>query len=342
MIDFAAPARLWLLLVVVALAAGYLAVVLWRQRTQVRFTEVELLDEIAPRRPGWRRHVVAVLVLGGLATLVVASAQPIERRTERLRSEGQILLLFDVSLSMMAEDVDPDRFTAAQQAARDFVAAVDEDVELGLISFSGSVTVEVPATLDRTRLDTGIARLRLAEATAIGDALSVATRQIVDSASGGDAGADQPADQPADAPNDPSAPPPGVIVLLTDGETTVGIPTLEGANIAADAGVPVYAISFGTPDGTILDPGGSGQVLPVPVRTEEMRAVAERTGGLAFEAQTVEDLAEAYEEIRTQLGETLGEDVEVITERAWWWALAGFWLIALGWALSLWWLRGMV
>lgn len=335
MIDLVAPARLWLLLVVVALAVGYVTAVVWRRRTQVRFTEVELLDEIVPQRPRWRRHVVAALVLSGLATLVVASAQPIERRTERLRSEGQILLLFDVSLSMMAEDVDPDRFTAAQQAARDFVAAVEEDVKLGLVSFSGTVTVEVPATLDRARLDTGITRLRLAEATAIGDALSVATRQIVDSA-------------PADTtdPVDPDAPPPerppGVIVLLTDGETTVGVPTLEGANIAAEAGVPVYAISFGTPDGTILDPGGSGQVLPVPVRTEEMRAVAERTGGLAFEAQTVEDLAEAYDEIRTQLGETLGEDVEVVTERAWWWALAGFWLIALGWALSLWWLRGLV
>jgi Ca-activated chloride channel family protein len=323
--DFLAPGRLWLLLLVVALGVAYVAVLRWRRTATIRFTQVDLLDKVAPRRPRWRRHVVAVLMLLGLAFAVVATARPVERSTESVTSDGRILVLFDVSLSMMADDVDPSRFVAAQEAARNFVGEVDDRVEVGLLSFSGTVTVEVDPTLDRSVINRGIDNLQLAESTAIGDALAGGTRLLVNSA-------------------DPNADPnqaPGVIVLLSDGETTVGRPTTDGAQDAADAGVPVYTIAFGTDAGRIVDPV-SGDVVPVPVRPDDLALVAEMTNGQAFEARTGDELASAYGQIAESLGTTIGEPVDVITELTWQWALAAFVILGLAWALSLWWLRGMV
>jgi Ca-activated chloride channel family protein len=334
--DFLAPGRLWLLLAIPLLAIAYVVVLRWRRAAQVRFTQVDLLDEIAPHRPGWRRHLVAVLQLAGLAIGLVAIARPVDRATERERSEGRILVLFDVSLSMMATDVDPDRFAAAQQAARDFVDAVDPDVEVGLISFSGVVNVEVSPTLDRDEVERGIDGLELAESTAIGDALAAATRLL-------QRGVDRPDE--TEAPDESADPddeqPPGVIVLLSDGETTVGRETAVGADEAVEAGVPVFTIAFGTDAGTISDPV-TGEVVPVPVRPADLADVAERTGGAAFEAETGRELAEAYDEIRESLGETLGEATETITELTWKWALASVAVLAAAWLLALWWLRGMV
>ncbi len=325
--DFIAPERLWLLIVVAVLGIGYLMVLRWRHTAEVRFTEVDLLDEIVPERPRWRRHVVAVLFLAGLAAMVIAAARPVDRRTEALSTEGRIMVLFDVSLSMMAEDVEPDRFVAAQTAALGFIDEVDPDVQIGLISFSGNVAVESPLSIDRADTRRAIERLQLGPGTAIGDALAVATRVLTTTL-------------PREETDDDGAP--GVIVLLTDGETTVGMPTAEGAELAAAAGIPVYSISFGTEFGFIMDPRGSGQRIPVPVRIDEMEAVAALTGGIAYSAESLEALSAAYDEIREELGELLAEAIDVIDEQTWRWAMASFWLITTGWGLALWWLRGLV
>jgi Ca-activated chloride channel homolog len=326
--DFLEPQRLWLLLVVAALAVAYVAVLRWRRAATLRFTTVDLLDEIVPRRPQWRRHVVACLQLLGLSAGVIAIARPITTTTERTVSEGRIILALDVSLSMEATDVTPSRLAAAQQAATDFVDQVPAEVEIGLVSFSGSVTTEVPPTLDRDALDTAIAGLELDDATAIGDALVASTNLLV-----------QLQDASADAVEEDVAP--GAIVLLTDGETTFGAPTEEGAAFAAEAGVPVFTIAFGTPDGVIVDPG-TGDTVPVPVKPEPLRAAAEATGGQSYEAATSSELADAYQRIEAVLGQTLGDEIEVVTERTWIWAAAALGTLAIAWALSLWWLRGMV
>jgi len=323
--DFLAPGRLWLLVLVLALGVGYVVVLRWRRAATVRFTQVELLDKVAPQRPKWRRHVVAALMLLGLTFAVIGVARPVDRSTEKTTSDGRILVLFDVSLSMMADDVDPSRFVAAQEAAQNFVDEVDDGVEVGLVSFSGTVTTEVDPTLDRGAMERGIENLGLAESTAIGEALVSGTRILVNTA-------------------DPDADPdqaPGVLVLLSDGETTVGRPTDEGARVATEAGVPVYTIAFGTEGGAIVDPV-SGDVVPVPVRPADLAAVAEATGGQAFEARTGGELAAVYDQIAESLGETIGEPVEIIKELTWQWALAAFLVLCLAWALSLWWLRGMV
>jgi len=331
--DFLETGRLWFLLVVVGLAAFYVVVLRWRSRTAVRFTQVDLLDEIVPERPNWRRHLVAAIQIIGLAAAVVAIARPVDRSTERTKSEGRILVAFDVSLSMDADDVEPNRFESARAAARDFIDEVDGGVEVGLVSFSGTVSVEVNPTLDRSALDRGLDRLELDESTAIGDALSVSTRLLLD---GVDDGAD---DEDAPRPDDDVAP--GVIVLLSDGETTVGRLTSDGAAEAAAAGVPVFTIAFGTSNGSIVDPV-SGERFPVPVRPADLELVAETTGGAAFEARTGTELVDAYDQIQSSLGDTLGEEIEIVKELTWRWAMASFLLLALAWALSLWWLRGMV
>jgi len=321
--DFLEPGRLWLLVIPVALAVLYVIVLRWRKAATVRFTQVDLLDKVAPSRPRWRRHVVAGVQLLGLTAAVIAIARPVDRDTERTTSEGRILVLFDVSLSMEADDVDPTRFVAAQEAARDFVDQVDPDVEVGLISFSGQVNVDVDPTLDRSAMENGIDNLELAESTAIGDALAAGTRLLVNS---------------ADPESDVA---PGVMVLLSDGETTVGRLTSDGAEEAAAAGIPVYTIAFGTEDGIITDPV-SGDVVPVPVRPADLELVAETTGGQAYVAETGDELADAYADIQSSLGETLGDEIEIVKELTWQWALAAFLLLSLAWGLSLWWLRGMV
>ncbi len=328
--EFLNPERLWWLLAVAALGVAYVAVLHWRRRTMLRFTSVELLDRVAPHRPGWRRHVVAGLQLAGLAAGVVAIARPIERSTERTESEGRIVVLFDVSLSMMATDVDPSRLDAAKEAAREFVDQVAPDIEVGLISFSGVVTNEVAPTLDRAALERGIDNLELAESTAIGDALVSGTRLLTQLAD----------DNDADTAGDEEAAP-GAIVLLSDGETTVGRPTAEGGEAAAAANVPVFTIAFGTPEGTITDPI-SGETVPVAVQPGPLDDVAEATGGAAYEAATSNELTDAYDRIRDTLGETLGQEIETVTELTWRWAAIALALLAAAWAAALWWLRGMV
>jgi Ca-activated chloride channel family protein len=333
-IEFLNPGRLWWLLAVAGLGVAYIAVQHWRRRTTLRFTAIDLLDRVAPHRPGWRRHVVAALQLAGLAVGVVAIARPIERDTVRTESEGRIVVLFDVSLSMMATDVDPTRLDAAKQAARDFVDQVAPDIEVGLISFSGVVTTEVAPTLDREALDRGIDDLELAESTAIGDALVSGTRLLTNLA-----GEDEGEDEGDNGGEDDLAP--GAIVLLSDGETTVGRETSEGGEAAAEANVPVFTIAFGTPDGSITDPV-SGETIPVPVQPEPLADVAETTGGAAYEAATATELGDAYDRIQDSLGETLGEEVETTTELTWRWAAIAVAILAVAWALGLWWLRGII
>ncbi len=347
-VEFLNPERLWWLLAVAALGVAYLAVQRWRRRATVRFTQVELLDRVAPSRPGWRRHVVAGVQLLGLAAGVVAIARPITTTTERTKSEGRILVLFDVSLSMMATDVSPSRLEAAKEAARSFVDQVDDDIEVGLISFSGNVAVEVDPTLDRDQLDRGIDDLQLAESTAIGDALATGANLLTGLADGGgtntDGGGtntDGGGTDGADPSTDGTDTAPGAMVLLSDGETTVGRATADGAQEAADAGVPVFTIAFGTAGGSITDPV-TGQDIPVPVQPQPLQEVADTTGGSAYEAATSAELQDAYDKIQESLGATLGEEIETIHELTWRWAAIALALIAVAWALALWWLRGMV
>jgi len=318
--DFLAPGRLWLLVLVAALVAAYVLAQRRRAVHTVRFTQIEMLDQIAPRRPGWRRHAVAGVQLAALTIGVFGVAQPVERSTVRPKAAGKIMLLFDVSLSMESDDVAPNRLDAAKKAGEDFVDAVDPDVDVGLISFSGTVSTDVEPTTDRGQLTKAIEALQLGEGTAIGDAIAAGVHLLQRG-------------QPA---TDDS---PGTLVVLSDGETTRGRPTADGAQVAADAHVPVYTIAFGTDSGTITNPQ-TGETDPVPVKLDELQSAADATGGKAYVAPSSADLAKAYADISANLQQTVGEAVLAIHELTWRYVLAAVVLLMIAWALGLWWLRG--
>ena len=152
------PQRLWLLLAVAALAVAYIVMQRRRSRYAVRFTNLKLLDRVAPKQPQWRRHVPAGLFLGMLALLTLGFARPTDE-VQVPRERATVLVAVDVSRSMLATDVDPDRLTAAKAAAHEFVANLPEEFNVGLVGFAGSASVFVPPVTDRTAVSTGIDRL---------------------------------------------------------------------------------------------------------------------------------------------------------------------------------------
>ena len=284
------PQRLWLLAAVVALAVAY--VVLHRRRSKyaVRFTNLKLLDRIAPKRPQWRKHVPAGLFLAMLGLLVVGFARPTDE-VQVPRERATVLVAVDVSRSMLADDVAPDRLTAAKAAAHEFVANLPEKFNVGLVGFAGSASVFVPPVTDRAAVEAGIDRLSEGAAgragTAIGDAIATALDQIrtLDATAGEDT-------------------PPARVVVLSDGANTSGRDPDEAAGLATELGVPVDAISFGTEGGVI---GGS---QPVPVDGETLQSVARATGGNYFEAGSADELRSAYADIGSSVGfETERQDV---------------------------------
>jgi len=305
---FLAAWRLWLLLLVAAVAAAYVVLQRRRRHHAVRFTNLELLASVAPSRPGWRRHVAALVLLGALASLVVGFARPtMARRVPR--QEATVLLAIDTSISMQATDVAPSRLAAAQRAATDFVDHLPERFQLGLISFDGTARVLVPPTTDHDAVADAIGSLRLGPRTAAGEAVFAALDLLAAS------GASE---------NDAAR-----VVLMSDGATTSGRPVEAAAEAAAQAKVPVSTIAFGTDEGTV-DIGGSR--VPVPVDRDAMRELAAATGGRFFEAASGEELTAVYRDIGSTVAYRTQQD-----EITAWWTGAGLALLAAGFILSMAW-----
>jgi Ca-activated chloride channel homolog len=284
------PQRLWLLAAVVALAVAYVVLQRRRSKYAVRFTNLKLLDRVAPKRPQWRKHIPAGLFLAMLGLLVVGFARPTDE-VQVPRERATVLVAVDVSRSMLADDVAPDRLTAAKAAAHEFVANLPEKFNVGLVGFAGSASVFVPPVTDRAAVEAGIDRLSEGAAgragTAIGDAIATALDQIrtLDATAGEDT-------------------PPARVVVLSDGANTSGRDPDEAAGLAAELGVPVDAISFGTEAGVI------GGAQPVPVDGETLQSVARATGGNYFEAGSAGELRSAYADIGSSVGfETERQDV---------------------------------
>ena len=317
--SYLAPHWLWLLVVVVAMAFLY-GVLQWRRRSTftVRFTNLDLLDSVAPKRPGFRRHVVAGLLLASLALLVVALARP--TRTEAAPLGPVLVLAIDTSLSMEATDVEPNRLEAAQEAATDLVDGLSDNVRVGLISFNDAATIQVTPTTDHDQVRDAVDQLELDQFTAIGEAIFAGLDAIQIAQS------DQ-ADAAAEAGEDL---PPSQIVVMSDGETTSGRPDVEAAQAAFDAGVPVSTIAFGT-QGATIDIPGEGPV-DVSVNEAALEAIAESTGGEFFAATTGEELADAFADIG---GTVDSETVE--TEVGTWFLGLGIALLVATSALSLLW-----
>jgi Ca-activated chloride channel family protein len=316
---FQSPLWLLALVVVVALVGLYVLLQLRRKAYAARFTNVELLGTIVPKRPGWRRHLAFGIVALGLATLVVSLAVPsTEVRVPRERAT--VVMAVDVSLSMQASDIEPDRFRAMQSAGKEFVDVLPGRINLGLVSFAGTATTLVPPTTDRAAVANAIDNLDLAESTAIGEAIFTSLIAIENFQSTVEAG-------------DPE-PPPARIVLLSDGQTTVGREDTQAIAAAQDAGVPVSTIAFGTDYGTLdLD----GETVPVPVDRAALEQIAQETGGSYSEAASAEELEQVYADLGSQIGYTTEpQDISP------WFVRSGVLIAVLGVVLSLLWTNRLV
>ncbi|ANZ42131.1 hypothetical protein BBK82_45570 [Lentzea guizhouensis] len=282
--NFVAPWWFLLLIAIGVLLAAYVVVQRMRRKRVLRFTNLELLEKVAPKRERWSRHVPAAFLLAALALLTVALAGPTsEQRVPRNRAT--VMLVVDVSLSMKATDVKPSRLEAAQVAAKSFAEGLTPGINLGLISFAGSATVLVAPTTDRAAVTQSIDGLKLAQSTATGDAL-VAAMASIDSFGKVVGGAE--------------GPPPARIVLMTDGKETVGTrKAFDAAEDAKKAGIPISTISFGTEDG-VVDIEGRQQA--VPVDDESMKEIAKISGGEFFKAASAEELRRVYDTLGEQIG----------------------------------------
>lgn len=279
--SFLAPERLWLLLAVVALVVAYVVLQRRRPTYAVRFTELELLASLVPRSAAWRRHLPAGLLLLSLVALTGAFARP-EMDVQVPRERATVVVALDTSISMEALDVEPNRISAARASAKAFVQGLPERFNVGLVSFSGSASVVVPATQDHELVVRAVDALQLGPSTAIGEAVFASLEAV------------------RSVPGEPGQdPPPARIVLLSDGTNTVGREVSNAAQAAAEAGVPVSTIAYGTPDGVVEV---QGETIPVPVDVPALARLAQATGGSSFTAESGEELAAVYDDIGSQVG----------------------------------------
>jgi len=311
MIRFLQPWWLLAVLSVLLVAAAYVFRQFRRRTYAMKFTNVELLRTLAPKGLGWRRHVAAGAFLLSLLSLAFAMARPSIDREEPLE-RATVMLAIDVSLSMEADDVQPNRIEAAQEAAKAFVQELPPTYNLGLVSFAKSANVLVSPTKDRAAVLAGIDGLTLAEATATGEAVFTSL----------DAIRTVPADGAAGAP-------PARIVLLSDGYRTSGRSVEDAAAAAEAAKVPVSTIAFGTDTGVV---DIRGQLQRVPVDRLSLQQLAEKTKGYFYEAASVSELKQVYED----MGSSIGHRVEP-REVTQWYAGVALLLGLLAGALSLLW-----
>ena len=284
------------LIAVLGLAGLYVVTQLARRKRMLRFANTELLESVAPKRPPRWRHVPTILLVLALVLFTVAMAGP-THDVKIPRNRAVVMLVIDVSQSMRATDVSPNRLSAAQEAAKQFVDQMTPGINLGLIAYAGTATVLVSPTTNREATKRAVDKLQLADRTATGEGIFTALQAIATVGAvigGGD------------------APPPARIVLLSDGKETVpsNPDNPKGAYTAArtakDQGVPISTISFGTPYGYVEI---NGQRQPVPVDDEMLKKIAELSGGQAFNASSLVELKNVYASLQQQIGyETIRGD----------------------------------
>jgi len=311
--SFLWPQMLWLLLAVPLCVAAYLWL-LGRRKAAVTYASLALVRDAIGPGSRIRRHVPPLLFLLALVAALVAMARPTAIVT--LPSQYQtIVLAIDVSLSMRANDVLPDRITAAQAAAKAFIADHPPRARIGLVAFGGSAQM-VQKPTDRTDdLLAAIDRFQLQRGTATGSALVVALATLfpdegidIESVVFGRGGRDHGRGVPIDRTAQPNKilPPPvkpgsyesGVIVLLSDGRRTTGPDPIAVAQMAADRGVRVFTVGFGTLEGATI--GFEGWSAYVRLDEEALKAVAQITQGEYYHAGTASDLKKVYQDLNTR------------------------------------------
>jgi Ca-activated chloride channel homolog len=284
-VSFASPSFLWLLLLIPLAAALYVLAQRRRVRYAARFTNLDLLANVVDASPGRRRHLPAVLALAALAALLLALARP-EMTVAVARDEATVVLALDTSGSMMATDVTPSRLAAAQAAASKFLDGLPERVRVGVVSFETGASVLVPPTDDRDSVRSALDGMEAQGGTALGEAIVRSTELAPEEGTRG-----------ADGEQVFS------ILLLSDGENSVGIDPASATERAKEAGIPIYTVALGTDEGIVEVPDDAGFLhrVEVPPDRETLERIADETGGEYFEALTDSDLADVYEEIGSQV-----------------------------------------
>jgi len=337
-VSFTWPLALLSLLAVPVLLGAYVWQLRKRRKQAVRFSSVALIKAALPKRSGWKRHVPVGLFLASIAGLGVASARP-QTSLKVPLNRTSIILALDVSRSMCATDVQPNRLTVAQEAARNFVKSQDSSTRIGIVAFAGFAELVVPPTTDKKQLVQAIDNLTTARGTVIGaatlkaiDALAAVNPDVrpIDAATNSAAGG--PATPPDDTapitkPADGSYVP-DIVVLLTDGANTRGIDPIEAAKQAVDRHVRVYTIGFGTTNPTSMvctsaqlggeafdqgfgggggfprDPGGQnagGGRSFLVIDEPTLTKVAEMTGGTFHKAEDAAQLREVFQNLPKQI-----------------------------------------
>lgn len=281
--NFSDPQRLWVLLVIPLVIAGYVFALKRRNKIGMRFTNTTILGRVVPKQSQWRRHLAVALSLLSLAALSIAWARP--QGIEMVpRERATIVVVIDTSLSMQATDVKPDRLEAAKAAAINFVNSLPAQYNVAVVSLSGNPAVRLPPSIDRTAARQAINSLKLADSTAVGESIYTALEALQMAPKG-------PGDQGAA---------PGAIVLLSDGQNTAGRAPVQAAQASKEAKVPIYTIAYGTDNGYVdLD----GKRERVPPDRELLKELADITGGQSYSAENVSQLDRVYTTIRSEVGQ---------------------------------------
>jgi len=305
------PQNLWLLLALPLLVVTYLWLMRRKKKMAVRYASLSIVKEAMGAGQQLRRHIPPALFLLAVAAMVIATARPVAVVT--LPSNQQtIILAMDVSGSMRATDVQPNRLVAAQNAAKSFIGELPRHVKVGIVAFAGSAQVAQLPTVNREDLVTAIDRFQLQRATATGNAIVISLATLFPddgiSLESLQTGRDRQRGFAIDGerkekkerqPVAPGSYTSAAIIMLTDGQRTTGVDPIEAAKLAADRGVRVYTVGIGTVDGETI--GFEGWSMRVRLDEEALKAVAQKTAAEYFYAGTAQDLKKVYEALSSKL-----------------------------------------
>ena len=313
--SFLWPELLWLLLLLPLLVLVYAWLLRRKKKIALRYASLSIVREAMGKGQSFRRHIPPLLFLMSLAAMLVASARP--SAVVSLPSQREtIILAMDVSGSMRATDVLPNRLVASQNAAKAFLADLPRSVRVGIVAFAGTAAVVQPPTLSREDLVTAIDKFQLQRGTAIGNGIVVSLAELFPDAgidlasmqygrertrgtSIDQASKDDKAGKKDFVPVAPGSYTSAAIILLTDGQRTTGVDSLEAAKAAADRGVRVYTVGVGTVDGETI--GFEGWSMRVKLDEETLKGIARATQAEYFYAGTAADLKKVYETLSSRL-----------------------------------------
>ncbi len=336
--SFIWPEMLWSLLAVPLLVLLYVWLLRRRKKTAIRYASLALVKQAMGKSAAWRRHLPPALLLVAVSALLFAAARPTAIISLPSQQET-IILAIDVSGSMRATDVLPDRFTAAKDAAKAFLAELPRSVRIGVVQFAGTAAVVQAPTLSRDDVSAAIDRFQLQRGTATGSGIVLSLATIFPEAGIDLSQITGQRDMPP-GPNDKAKPDftpvqPGsygsaAIIMLTDGQRTTGPDPMEAAKMAADRGVRVYTVGVGTKDGETI--GFEGWSMRVRLDEDTLKSIASLTRAEYFYAGTAADLKKVYQALSTRL---VVEKKE--TEISALFAALGALLVMLAAGLSVWW-----